>query len=121
MIQLTPHMRILAAVEPADFRRGIDGLARVCREALDADPFLGTVFLFRNRRGTAIKLLVYDGQGFWLCHKRLSRGRFRFWPSADTGGRRTLQIHEVQLLLSGGDPGARASVPEPWRRIPVHG
>lgn len=113
-------MRILAAVEPADFRRGIDGLARLCRDALHSDPFLGTVFLFRNRRATAIKLLVYDGQGFWLCHKRLSKGRFRFWPSA-SGGRQTLETHQVQLLLSGGDPGAGAGVPEPWRRIPVVG
>lgn len=119
MIQLTPHMRILAAVDAVDFRRGIDGLARVCREALHADPFLGTVFLFRNRRATAIKLLVYDGQGFWLCHKRLSKGRFRFWPTAGTEGRRRLEIHQVQLLLSGGDPAATGSVPEPWRRLPV--
>ena len=80
MIQLTPQMRVLVAVEPVDFRCGIDGLARVCRQALGSDPFSGTVFVFRNRRGTGLKLLVYDGQGFWLCYKRLSRGRFRWWP-----------------------------------------
>ena len=78
MIQVTPQMRILVAVEPADFRKGIDGLARLCKEALKRDPFGGGVFVFRNRRATAIKALVYDGQGFWLCHKRLSRGRFRW-------------------------------------------
>lgn len=121
MIQLTSHMRILAAVKPADFRKGIDGLARLCREELRTDPFLGTVFLFRNRGATAIKVLVYDGQGFWLCHKRWSRGRFRFWPSAGSDGRQTLQLAQVQLLLSGGDPGATRSVPEPWRRLPVVG
>lgn len=118
MIQLAPQMRILVAVEPADFRRGIDGLARMCRDALEDDPFSGTVFVFRNRRGTAIKVLVYDGQGFWLCHKRLSRGRFRYWPkgvSAASAATR-LQAHELQVLLSGGDPrGAR--VPAPWRRV----
>ena len=64
MIQLTPQMRILVAVEPPDFRRGIDGLARLCRQELASDPFSGTVFVFRNRRRTAIKILVYDGQGF---------------------------------------------------------
>jgi len=118
VIQLTAHMRILVAVEAADFRCGIDGLARVCRQALGADPFLGTVFVFRNRRATAIKVLVYDGQGFWLCHKRLSRGRFRFWPGGE-GATRALLAHQVHLLLSGGDPEARASVPEPWRRLPT--
>jgi IS66 Orf2 like protein len=76
MLQITPQMKILVAVEPADFRRGIDGLARLCQQALHEDPFAGTVFVFRNRRGTALKVLMYDGQGFWLCHKRLSQGRF---------------------------------------------
>src|SRR6478609_7419187 len=70
MLQVTAQMKILVAVEPADFRRGIDGLARLCQEALQHDPFGGAVFVFRNRRATAVKLLMYDGQGFWLCHKR---------------------------------------------------
>jgi transposase len=70
MLQITPHMKIRVAVEPADFRRGIDSLARLCRESLGQDPFAGAVFVFRNRRAPALKLLVYDGQGFWLCHKR---------------------------------------------------
>jgi len=68
MLQITPQMKILVAVAPADFRRGIDGLARLCREQLQQDPFTGAVFVFRNRRGTALQVLMYDGQGFWLCH-----------------------------------------------------
>ena len=64
MIQITPQMRILVAIEPADFRRGIDGLAQVCRQRLEQDPFSGCVFVFRNRLRTALKVLVYDGQGF---------------------------------------------------------
>jgi len=67
MIALTPQMRILVAVEPVDFRNGIDGLGGVCRRQLREDPLSGCVFVFRNRRGTAVKILVYDGQGFWLC------------------------------------------------------
>jgi transposase len=116
MIQVTAQMRVLVAVEPADFRRGIDGLARVAREELASDPFSGCVFVFRNRRSTAVKVLVYDGQGFWLCHKRLSTGRFRFWPAGERGPARALEAHELQVLLSAGDFAATAAA-APWRRV----
>ncbi len=116
MIQVTPQMRVLVAVEPADFRRGIDGLARQCRAALKLDPFSGTVFVFRNRRKTAVKLLVYDGQGFWLCHKRLSAGRFRWWPSRSGEAVSVLEAHELLVLLRGGDPAATMAAPV-WRRV----
>ena len=49
MIQITPQMRVLVAIEPVDFRRGVDGLAQQCRAALEEDPFSGAVFVFRNR------------------------------------------------------------------------
>jgi transposase len=116
MIQITPHMRILLAVEPVDFRCGIDGLARICRDVLRADPFVGWVFVFRSRRGTAIRTLAFDGQGFWLCHKRLSTGRFRYWPGDPAEVSRTLEAHELQVLLAGGNPAAARGAPA-WRRV----
>ena len=58
MIQITPQMRILIAVTPVDVRRGIDGMARLCREVLDSDPFAGWLFVFRNRWATAIKIVT---------------------------------------------------------------
>ena len=61
MIQITPQMRILVAVEAVDFRKGIDGLCAICRRVLHKDPFQGYLFVFRNRRKTSIKLLSYDG------------------------------------------------------------
>ncbi len=115
MIQITPQMRILVAVEAVDFRKGIDGLARVSREVLQADPFCGALFVFRNRRGTAIKILVYDSQGFWLAQKRLSRGRFRWWPTSATTAA-TLEAHQLQRLIMAGDPAARDAAPV-WRRV----
>jgi len=118
MIQLTCHMRILVATEPADFRKGIDGLARLCREQLRQDPFKGALFVFRNRRATAVKILVYDGQGFWLCQKRLSKGRFPWWPQSLSAAARTLQAHQLAVLLSGGNPEEAQGV-RPWRRVDV--
>ena len=115
MLQITPQMRVLVATEPADFRRGIDGLARLCREQLTEDPFSGAVFVFRNRRRTAVKLLVYDGQGFWLCHKRLSAGRFWRWPSDDASATQ-LRAHELSVLLFGGDP-SKTQAPPDWRPV----
>lgn len=118
MLQLTPHLKILVAVEPTDFRQGIDGLCRVCRRELKMDPMSGAVFVFRNRRGKALKILVYDGQGFWLCQKRLSSGRFRFWPTTPRGEMKTRRLasHELQVLLACGNPSA-AKGARPWRRI----
>jgi transposase len=116
VIQVTAQMRVLVAVEPADFRRGIDGLARMARQTLASDPFSGWLFVFRNRRATAVKILVYDGQGFWLCHKRLSQGRFRFWPGGERGPTRALAAHELQVLLSAGNFAATGAA-EPWRRM----
>jgi len=116
MIQITPQMRILVAVEPADFRKGIDGLARLCKEELKRDPFGGGVFVFRNRRATAVKALVYDGQGFVLFHKRLSNGRFRWWPASRTGAGRTLEAHQLQVLLSAGNPDGIQAAPT-WRSV----
>lgn len=116
MIQITPQMRVLVATEPADFRAGIDGIARLCKEVLATDPFSGTVYVFRNRRATAIKLLMYDGQEFWLCHKRLSQGRFRCWPQSQGSGGMPLDAPELQVLIFGGDPAAAKTAPA-WRRV----
>lgn len=116
MLQLTPQMRILVAVEPVDGRKGIDGLAQICRQQLAEDPFSGCIFLFRTRRRTSIKILVYDGQGFFYAQKRLSQGSFRYWPS-DAGPACSLQPHQAQILLAAGDPAVK--VPPIWRPVNV--
>jgi len=79
MIQITPQMRVVVAVEPADFRKGIDGLAR-------------------------------------LCHKRLSSGKFRWWPRSETDPAKTLAAHQLHVLLSAGNPEAARATPA-WRPV----
>ena len=114
MLQITPQMRILVAVEAVDGRKGIDSLVQLCREKLDADPFSGCLFVFRSRRATSIRILTYDGQGFWLAQKRLSKGCFPWWPTAN-GPARTLEAYQAQLLLAAGNPDTQAA--PIWRRV----
>ncbi len=85
MIQVTATMRILVAIEPVDLRKGIDGLAQLCREKLAADPFSGCLFIFRSRRGTTIKTLAFDGQGYWMAQSD-------FPPGVSNGGRRRVDL-----------------------------
>lgn len=107
MIAITPHMRILVARAPLDFRRGIDGTAAFCQQALSEDPMTGAVFVFRNRSATMIRILVYDGQGYWLMTKRLSAERFRHWCSkAKDGDSRPsdgIGPTQLQALVMGAD------------------
>jgi transposase len=115
MIQLTPQSRLFLATAPVDFRKGIDGLAAVCRQVLGDNPLEGAVYVFRNRSATALKLLCYDGQGYWLMMKRLSQGRFAWWPkSADT--RVPLSARELIIMLWNGNP-ARAQMARDWRHV----
>lgn len=116
MIQITPQMRILLATEPVDFRKGIDGLAAVCRNILDKDPFTGCLFVFTNKKRTSVKILTYDGQGFWLCQKRLSAGRFRWWPERSDSKANTLEAYHLQLLIWNGNPATRAA--PLWKKVP---
>jgi transposase len=121
MIQITPNMRVLVAIEPVDGRKGIDGLVQLCRSVLACDPMDGTLVVVRNRSAESIRLLAFDGQGIWLCQKRMSRGKFKYWPSAVDGASavsRQLLAHELQTLIWGGDP-TRAQAAPMWRRIPV--
>ena len=114
LIQIAPQIRILVAVEAIDGRKGIDAIAQLCREKLNAAAFSGYLFIFRSRSGTAIRILQYDGQGFWLATKRLSKGRFQWWPTGAEPAR-TLQAHQAQLLLAAGNPDTEAA--PVWRKV----
>lgn len=82
MLQLTPQMKVLVAVEPVDGRKGIDSLAQLCRARVSEDPFSGAVFIFRTRSKTSIMALVYDGNGFWLARSAFPKESFDGGPRA---------------------------------------
>lgn len=100
------------AVEPVDMRGGIDSLSQRIQNLLGTSPCDGNAYAFRNRRGTRLKLLIWDGTGVWLCHRRLHRGHF-VWPTAETSTV-GLTARQWEWLVTGVD----------WQRLdapaPVH-
>jgi len=116
MIQLLPQLKILVACQPVDFRKGIDSLVALCENDLEQDPFSGTLFVFRNRTRTSLKLLAYDGQGFWLCTKRFSKGRLRWWPQHRDAPLQQLEAQQLAVLLYNGLPH-QADFAQPWRKV----
>jgi len=74
MLTLSPAVRIYLAIGATDLRRSIDGLSALVRERFGIDPLSGHLFLFRNRRGDRLKVLVWDRSGFCVFYKRLEQG-----------------------------------------------
>jgi transposase len=107
MIAVPAGMRVLVAARPVDFRKGADGLVALVREALGADPFCGTIFVFRAKRADRVKILAWDGSGLTLFWKRLEDGAFK-WPPITDG---VMQLSAAQLaaLVDGMD----------WSRLQV--
>jgi lambda repressor-like predicted transcriptional regulator len=78
VLSLTSALRIFLAVEPADMRKGFDGLSQLVRDRIAQDPLSGHLYVFRNKRRDRIKILYWDRDGFALWCKRLEKGTFRF-------------------------------------------
>ena len=105
MIGPTGAVRVMMATRPVDFRKGVDGLAALVRESMGADPFSGTIYVFRAKRADRVKLVFWDGTGVCLFAKRLEQGQFR-WPKVADGVMR-LTAAELAALLEGLD----------WKRV----
>jgi transposase len=102
MLTLSPAVRIYLATGATDLRRSIDGLSALVRERFDLDPLSGHLFLFRNRRGDRVKILLWDQSGFWVLYKRLEQGTFA-WPSEPDDAPVEMRHRDLLLLLSGVD------------------
>ena len=103
MLSLPPTVRIWLAAQPADLRKSFDGLAALVREGLQGDPLSGDVFVFRNKAGDRVKLLLWEEDGYAIWYKRLEAGTFRFPPPADTQPRAQIRAADFVMLLAGVD------------------
>jgi len=107
VIQVAPQMRLLVAVKPVDFRKGIDGLAGICRQVLGSDPFSGAVFVFRNRRQTDEGIYSERSAPRWGDYRLTGKVRFEGLSiAAPCDERGTIEespgARRVSFLLSQG-------------------
>jgi transposase len=104
MLTLSSAVRVYLAAEPVDLRKGFDGLSGATRTIIEADPLSGHMFVFVNRRGNRMKILLWQPSGFLLVYKRLERGTFKL-PREPRPGKRHIRLEaaELMLLLEGID------------------
>ena len=114
MITLSPNDQIFLCRDPIDFRKQINGLISLTQSILEQNPYSQKYFAFTNKRNNSVKILHYDGQGYWLHQKRLSKGKFK-WPKGDQE-KISLSSTELQILLMNGDY-LRAQLAGPWKKI----
>lgn len=109
-----PSTQVYICIEPIDFRKGIDGLASTCKYRLNKDPFSGALFVFTNKSKKSLKLLFYDGQGYWVYQKRLSEGKFNWWATGELC--QQLAVKDLNVLIWNGNPQS-AQMAKDWRQI----
>jgi transposase len=102
MIPVVPR-RIFLARGATDMRKQFDTLASLVRSQVGEDPLSGDAFVFLGRRRNRLKVLLWDGSGFWLLVKRLECGSFAVPAAAQASGDGAVAVSEVEwrLLLSG--------------------
>jgi len=97
-------------VAPVDMRRGMDGLASIVQQALGHSPCAGLAFVFRNRAGNRLRLLLWDGNGVWLCRPRLHRGHFTWSKATDVCF--SISQGQGQWLIAGVDWQRLSATPQ---------
>jgi len=117
MLSLPATVRVFAARERVDFRKGFDGLCAIVRDQFGDDPLSGHLYLFFNRRRNRIKILVWDRNGFWLLYKRLERGVFERIDGS--GDRIEIDRAKLAMLLDGFETRSSRMSPRFVREIRI--
>ena len=103
MLNLLPSVRVWLCTKPADLRKSFDGLFGLVQQWLGGDPLSGELFVFRNKAGDRLKILLWEGDGLVIWYKRLEAGTFRFPPAADGGCALAVRPADLLLVLDGID------------------
>ena len=101
MLSFAPRSRIYLATEPADLRKGFDGLSALAQHALGHDPMRGGLYVFLNRRMTQLRILFWDGDPYCFVAKRLEEGTFRRVRAIDGSASVEIDAAELAMLLAG--------------------
>lgn len=104
MLTLLPTVRVFLAAGATDLRKSFDTLAEVATRIVGQDPLSGHLFVFCNKGRNRLKVLWWDGSGYWLLHRRLERGTFA-WPRPVEQGQRSIEMttRDLSLLVAGVD------------------
>ena len=112
---MTSQTKILVAIQAIDFRKRMDGTANLCRGHYRQDPLNGTIYVFRNRASTLIRLYFFDGLVEWCCDLRIAKGKFPHWPKSGEA-LTEIQAHHLTLIVKGADPSKARALPQ-WKKL----
>lgn len=113
MLSFAGSLRVFLAVEPADMRKGFEGLHALVSERLGEDVRGGALFVFTNKRHTRLKVLYFDGTGLWLMTKRLEEGTFA-WPRSEEIGTAKLALRPEAFAMLTDGIDLRGAKMRPW-------
>jgi transposase len=117
MISLAPGTKVFLACRPVDLRAGFNSLAAKAQQLIEANPYDGSLFLFRGKRGDYFKAIYWDGSGLWLLAKKLEKGRFVWPPIVDRA--MTLTPAQWAVLIEAMDWRRTVAPPAPSRPMLV--
>jgi len=113
MLSFSGSLKVFVAIEACDLRKGFDGLHALVTQRLGEDPREGALFVFCNRRHTRLRILCWDGTGYWLLTKRLEKGTFA-WPSGNEPTKTKLRLTPQALTMLTDGVDLRGGTLRPW-------
>jgi transposase len=116
MLTFNGNLKVYVALEPCDMRKSFNTLAALARNHLGLDPLSGAAFLFTNKSRRLIKILYFDGTGYWLVAKRLEKGTYS-WPKDIEGDRRKIVLKPTALAMLTDGIDLRDGLQRPWYEI----